>query len=203
MKKNYKRYITGAMAVVMATSTLGASASTVFAAEPSSIIDSQNNNEISEFINVSLNIEKYLSISSDGYFVLNKDLMEKDGISTQTIATVISMYGEVNASLSTIEKEQLKNNTNSSPEERGKLTAAVKVLKKFLKEQWPKIYEKLPKIVQGYLTLDFLIEMIDAYVAVSDTIEELLTNAINAILPSSLEFLTPGIVTIITTLLPI
>lgn len=203
MKKNYKRYITGAMAVVMATSTLGASASTVFAAEPSAIIASQNNDEISEFIKVSSNIEEYLSISSDGYFLLNEDLMKKDGFSTETISTVISMYEEINSSLSTIEKEELKNNANAGPEERGKLSAAVKVLKKFLKEQWPKILEKLPKAVRAYLSLDFLINMIDAYVGVSDTIEELLTNAINALLPSSLEFLTPGIVTIITTLLPI
>ena len=92
---------------------------------------------------------------------------------------------------------------NLGPTERGKFSAAVKVIKKFLKKKWPKIIKKLPKPVRKLLTADAILAVIDAYVDISDSVEDLLTNCINAILPKPLEILTPGIVAVIMLFLPI
>ena len=92
---------------------------------------------------------------------------------------------------------------NLDPTERGKFSAAVKVIKKFLKKKWTKIIKKLPKPVRKLLTADAILAVIDAYVDISDSVEDLLTNCINAILPKPLEILTPGIVAVIMLFLPI
>ena len=92
---------------------------------------------------------------------------------------------------------------NLGPTEIGKFSAAVKVIKKFLKKKWPKIIKKLPKPVRKLLTADAILAVIDAYVDISDSVEDLLTNCINAILPKPLEILTPGIVAVIMLFLPI
>lgn len=152
-------------------------------------------------------IENYLTFENN-QFIIDSERMLKDGIDKKYVKQLCKDYKEINKSLSTsdleeIEKEKQQMLENLGPTERGKLSAAVKVIKKFLKEKWPKIIKKLPKPVRKILTADAILAVIDAYVEISDTVEELLTNCVNAILPKPLEVLTPGVVAVIMLFLPI
>lgn len=177
----------------------GAGALTVSAATSPETVDSSIESVDS--------IERYLSFEND-QFILDTDSMLRDGYSEQAVAYISELYDEINVELSNVDKAELEREkermlSEVGPTERGKLSAAVKVIKKFLKEKWPEIIKKLPGPVKTILSADAILAVIDAYVEISDSVEDLLTNCINAILPSSLEVLTPGVVAIIMLFLPI
>mgnify|MGYP003227862317 FL=1 len=152
-------------------------------------------------------IKEYISFK-DNEFIIDKQKMLADGIDKKYVKQLCKDYKEINKALSSSDLKQLENEKqemleNLGPTERGKFSAAVKVIKKFLKKKWPKIIKKLPKPVRKLLTADAILAVIDAYVDISDSVEDLLTNCINAILPKPLEILTPGIVAVIMLFLPI
>lgn len=152
-------------------------------------------------------IEKYLTFEND-QFTLDKKAMLGDGYSEQVVDYISGLYDEINAGLSNVDKSELEREkqrmlSEVGPTERGKLSAAVKVIKKFLKEKWPEIIKKLPGPVKAILSADAILAVLDAYVGISDSVEELLTNCVNAILPGPLEVLTPGVVAVIMLFLPL
>lgn len=152
-------------------------------------------------------IENYLTFDNN-QFTIDSLGMLRDGIDKKNVKQICKEYKEINKNLATsdseeIEKEKQQMLENLGPTERGKLGTAVKVIKKFLKEKWPKIIRKLPKPVRNILTADAILAVIDAYVEISDTVEELLSYCVNAILPKPLEVLTPGVVAVIMMFLPI
>ena len=193
-----KKVLATVLAATMVMSS-GAGALTVSAATSPETVDSSIESVDS--------IERYLSFEND-QFILDTDSMLRDGYSEQAVAYISKLYDEINVELSNVDKAELEREkermlSEVGPTERGKLSAAVKVIKKFLKEKWPEIIKKLPGPVKTILSADAILAVIDAYVEISDSVEDLLTNCINAILPSSLEVLTPGVVAIIMLFLPI
>lgn len=193
-----KKVLATVLAATMVMSS-GAGALTVSAATSPETVDSSIESVDS--------IERYLSFEND-QFILDTDSMLRDGYSEQAVAYISELYDEINVELSNVDKAELEREkermlSEVGPTERGKLSAAVKVIKKFLKEKWPEIIKKLPGPVKTILSADAILAVIDAYVEISDSVEDLLTNCINAILPSSLEVLTPGVVAIIMLFLPI
>lgn len=152
-------------------------------------------------------IKNYITFENN-QFIINSEKMFEDGIDKKYVEQLCKDYKEINQILSTSDLEQIESEKQEmlediGPTEKGKLSAAVKVIKKFLKEKWPKIIKKLPKPVRQILTADAILSVIDAYVEISDSVEELLTNCVNAILPKPLEVLTPGVVAVIMLFLPI
>lgn len=193
-----KKVLATVLAATMVISS-GAGALTVSAATSPETVDSSIESVDS--------IERYLSFEND-QFILDTDSMLRDGYSEQAVAYISELYDEINVELSNVDRAELEREkermlSEVGPTERGKLSAAVKVIKKFLKEKWPEIIKKLPGPVKTILSADAILAVIDAYVEISDSVEDLLTNCINAILPSSLEVLTPGVVAIIMLFLPI
>lgn len=193
-----KKVLATVLAATMVMSS-GTGALTVSAATSPETVDSSIESVDS--------IERYLSFEND-QFILDTDSMLRDGYSEQAVAYISELYDEINVELSNVDRAELEREkermlSEVGPTERGKLSAAVKVIKKFLKEKWPEIIKKLPGPVKTILSADAILAVIDAYVEISDSVEDLLTNCINAILPSSLEVLTPGVVAIIMLFLPI
>ena len=175
-----------------------------------SICTNANAQEMDDYTNYTeetTQIKEYISFK-DNEFIIDKQKMLADGIDKKYVKQLCKDYKEINKALSSSDLKQLENEKqemleNLGPTERGKFSAAVKGIKKFLKKKWPKIIKKLPKPVRKLLTADAILAVIDAYVDISDSVEDLLTNCINAILPKPLEILTPGIVAVIMLFLPI
>lgn len=196
----FKKEIAGLMAAcMMATGTGGAI--TVFAAPPS-----EKNTSTSSDGQV-MEIEKYLSYEN-GTFIVDTAAMLSDGYESEKVEEVSTLYAEINQNLSAIDREKLEQEkqrmlSELGPTERGKLSAAVKVIKTFLKEKWPQIIKNLPGPVKTILSAEAILAVLDAYAEISDSVEELLTNCVNAVLPGSLEFLTPGVVAVIMLFLPL
>lgn len=154
-----------------------------------------------------LTIKNYLSFENN-QFSIDKTAMLNDGYTKEEIDYISSLYSELNSNLANENIDEIQHEKDLmlaelGATERGKLSAAVKVIKKFLKKNWPKIVKKLPAPVKKILTAEAILTVIDSYVGISDSVEELLTNCINSILPAQLEVLTPGIVTVIMLFLPL
>jgi len=141
---------------------------------------------------------------------INNNFITDDEISTSQLK---NLDDEINNVLEIIDNalitenyevdwEQVLPKKDGESEINGVPSKAVKEAAKWLKSNWSKVYAKLPDVVKPYLTFDAVTKVIDAYVGFSDTIDEFLTNVVNACLPSFLEWMTPGIVTIISLLLP-
>ncbi|KJR44435.1 hypothetical protein UF75_5184 [Desulfosporosinus sp. I2] len=82
-------------------------------------------------------------------------------------------------------------------------SAAVKAAAKWLKDNWAKVYAKIPDNLKKYFVADKVFEALDIFVGISDTIDAFLTNVVNYLLPSSLEYMTPTLVKIIGFFLPL
>ncbi|ACV61651.1 hypothetical protein Dtox_0738 [Desulfofarcimen acetoxidans DSM 771] len=146
--------------------------------------------EKSQYEKLSKDIENYLKLE-DGKLKIDTNKMEIDGYSETIIQSVEKQYQEFNIS---INSDQVSSKSIGS--------AAVKKAAQWLKSNWSKVYAKIPTSVKAYFSFDVVSKYIDAYVKYSDTINEYLANIVNACLPSSLEWMTPGIVATIELLLP-
>ena len=151
-------------------------------------------------------IDRYLIFEND-QFILDINAMIGDGYSEEFVDYVSVLYDEINTELYNVNKDELEREkermlSEVGPTNRGKLSAGVKIIKKFLKEKWPNIIKKLPGPVKTILSAEAILAVIDSYVEISDSIEELFTNCINVLLPKPLEVFTPGIVSIIMLFLP-
>lgn len=194
-----KRYLSVLLVAFILISTVAptALAASVFPLS-TNIIQNQYFN-YAELEKLSRNIDNYLSFSSDGYFILDAKALQDDNFSSNTVTFAVENYNKVNQSLASLYSES----SNVPTPYGGKLNIAIDAIKTFLKNNWPKIVKKLPSAVAGLISVETLINILDAYLSISDSFEDALTNAINFILPDSLEFLTPAIVAIIMTALPL
>lgn len=64
---------------------------------------------------------------------------------------------------------------------KGKLGTTVKAIKKALEAVW----DKTPNWIKGYVTLESLFEGLDLFIGISDTVGELITNAVEYAAPNS------------------
>jgi len=167
-----------------------------FAAEtPNEDVFTTQSIEISQMEKLSKDMEKYLNFV-DGEFKLDTKKMGKDGYSNTVIQTVEKQYQEFNVSIIENSSYGEQVSPNSVP------SLLIKKAAQWLKDNWSKVYAKIPDPAKQYFQFNTVSKYIDLYVGISATINEFLTNIVNACLPSWLEWMTPGIVLTIELLLP-
>lgn len=84
-------------------------------------------------------IKNYITFENN-QFIINSEKMFEDGIDKKYVEQLCKDYKEINQILSTSDLEQIESEKQEmleeiGPTEKGKLSAAVKVIKKFLKEK--------------------------------------------------------------------
>lgn len=144
--------------------------------------------------------EYYTAGEIDASWSVDVVAMRQAGYSENTIKEVQELYAEVKYN------QEIRITYGDEPGTYGKVKVVVKAVK-WVKKNWDNVLNRMPpkvkKIVVYWINLEVFFGLLDTYVNYSDKIEDVLTNALNDILPWWMEWSTPAIVFVITFAIPV
>lgn len=141
----------------------------------------------------------YAANQTDVTFHVDVNALRAAGYSERTIKEITAFYSEIEYTDTTAQ-------ATYGYQTYGKIKIVVKSVK-WLKSNWNVVLNKVPapvkKTLITYIKIDIFFGLLDKYTNYTDKVEEVLKRALNDMLPWWLEWSTPGIVFVITLLIPV